>query len=349
VPARGPEPDHLRAALIGGLPIARVRAMRLTLDKRRRGGRRCIPALVGAILAMAVACRRTPERAEPPQPAQGASPAEHATPPVPPAPEGGDFTMADLAAATRLDARLQRVMALAGEYKAALTFDRGPRLSEHTDQIAKALDEAVPALDRALQEVRDPRDRERAAPLVAAARRWPAQLLAARDELIASPHPATKAADALAATDEQVAGALAAYRAFRAAWRISDSPAEPDPVLGFLRARRALEEVEADLGQRIQGSGAGAEDQAGARARLDGAVGEARKAAELVDDARKPAAKRFVDSEAQALEALLALAAPGSADERRARDELAYQLAKVGALEALADYVASTAGAGHRP
>ena len=295
--------------------------------------------LRGACLALAalslaaVACRKAPE-----------GPADAGVPAAQETAEERLFTMADLAAATRLDARVQRAIALAGEYKLALTFDRGPRLTEHTDQVAKALDDALPTAERALADIRDPRDRALSAPIVAAARRWPAQLLAARAELLSSPHPTHRAADALAATDDEVARALDAYRAFRATWRITDSPAEPEPVLEFLRARRALEGRELEEGRRLQGASAVApSDQAELRAAVDQAVAGARAAAGKLDGTRKAIAERFVDSEARALLALLGLSTPGAIDEQRERDALAYQIAKVGALEAIADYVALTA------
>lgn len=304
-------------------------------------GARALPraALVIAALALAAGCRKGPDRAADP----GAGPAT--TPPQASAPAGEHLaTMADLVAATRLDARLQRVIALAGEYKMALTFDRAPRLVEHTDQVARRLDEAVPATEQAFDDLRDPRDRALAQPLLAGARRWPALLRDARAELLASPHPATRAAEALAATDDGVARALEAYRAFRATWRITDSPPEPEEVLDFLRARRELELEEAALGRSLPGGGsAGTGPSAEARARVDALVGRARKAASRLDEVRRTSANRFVESEAQALAALMGVAAQGSIDEQRERDALTYQIAKAGALDALAEYVALTA------
>lgn len=287
-------------------------------------------ALVALAGAAGVACRRSPA----PEPDAGAAAA--------PAVEERIFTMADLVAATRLDARVQRLIALAGEYKLALTFDRGPRLSEHTDQVAKAFGEAVPAAERALADVHDPRDRSPSERIVAAARRWPALLRAARDELVASPHPSHVAADALGALDDEVARALEAYRAFRATWRIGDSPAEPEPVLQFLRARRDLESKEAAAGRRVQGGAGPAGGPAEARADAERAIASARAACEGVDAGRRASAERYVDAEAQALRALLGLTAPDALEEQRERDALAYQIAKYGALEAIADYVALT-------
>ncbi len=315
----------------------------------RHGGSRTAPgtrrAPAGALLALAAlsvavpGCRRGSE-----------SKAGTASPRANEPSEERLFTMADLAAATRFDARLQRVVALAGEYKAALTFDRGPRLTEHTDQIAKGLAEAVREAERALQDVRDPRDRAVAQPLLAGARRWPALLRDARAELLESPHPATRAANALAATDDEVARALETYRAFRATWRMTDSPNEPEEVLEFLRSRRALEEEEADLGRRLSGAaGAGMGDSAEARVRVDTIVASALRSTARVDAPRQASAKRFVESEAQALAALAGMAVPGAIDEQRERDALAYQIAKTGALDALAEYVALTAKGSSAP
>lgn len=298
--------------------------------------RRARPALALAILLAALGgCRPGPEPA--PGGAARAAPGLDASP----------FTMAELAAATRLDAAVQRAVALSGEYKVALTVDRGPRLTEHTDAAERRLEEALPAVEQAFAALGDERDRAMAAPVVAAVRRWPALLRAARAELVASPHPATRAAEALAADDDEAARALAAYRAFRSGWRLAGAPVEPEPVLEFLRARRALEGAEAALGARLQQQG---DPPARTdRASVDEALGRARDAAARVEGARSASARRYVEAEARALGALLALASPGALDEQRERDALAYQIAKLGALEAIAEYTGLTAGASPAP
>ena len=295
------------------------------------------PALVIAAVALAAACRKgTTDTPPGPAVSQASEPAgEHLS------------TMTDLVAATRLDARLQRLIALTGEYKMALTFDRAPRLTEHTDLVGKRLDEALPSAEEAFEQIRDPRDRAMAQPLIAGARRWPTLLRDARAELLSSPRPATRAAEALAATDDSMARALDAYRAFRATWRIGDSPIERGEVLEFLRARRELDLEEAELGRILAGAGAGGASEA--RARVDAVVARARKAADRVDEVRKASARRFVESEAQGLAALVGMLAPASIEEQRERDALAYQIAKAGALDALADYVALTAKSSAAP
>jgi hypothetical protein len=298
-------------------------------------------AVLPLLVLAALACRREPKpganTVAVPAGAPGEAPAEARV-----------FTMADLAAATRLDARVQRLLALASEYKTALTFDRGPRLTEHTDVVARRLAEAVRAADESLRDVRDPRDRAVAEPVVAAVRRWPALLDAARTELIASPQPARRAADDLAATDDEVARALNRYRTFRASWRIVNSPAEPEAVLEYLRARRAMEEEEAALGGKVQGGASTAEtgtetaDKARLRAAVVGVVSTARAAAGKIDEPRKASARRFVDAQARALDALVELAAGGALEEEHGRRTLEYQMAKVDALEAAAEYVQLT-------
>ncbi len=255
--------------------------------------------------------------------------------------------MADLAAATRLDARVQRLLALASEYKTALTYDQGPRLTQHTDVVATRLEEAVRGVDERLGQLHDARDRALAAPVVAAARRWPTLLRAAREELVASPRPARQAADALAAADDEVAGALERYRAFRASWSIADSPAEPEAAVEYLRARRAIEEEEAALGRELQRAAAapaaGSPDPARSRDEIEKLVASARAAAEKLDEGRRTSALRFVEAQGRALEALLGTASGAALAEERGRRALEYQIAKVDALEAVAEYVRVTA------
>jgi hypothetical protein len=288
--------------------------------------------LLAAALAAAGACHKGSDRAS-----------DSGPPPVPTAEELRFFTLADLAAATRLDARVQRLIALAGEYKLALTFDRGARLAEHTELIAKRFDEALPAAERVFDEIHDPRDRAAAVALMSVARRWPALLRAARDELVSSPNAPTTAANALAAADDEIARALEAYRSFRVTWRITDSPLEPETVLAFLRARRDLDAAEVALGRRLRDAPGSAGELGEVRAATDKAIAEARTAAGKVDEARRASAQRLVDAEEQALTALAGMAAPAALEEQRERDALGYQIAKVSALEAIADYVAITA------
>ncbi len=306
---------------------------------RLRPARAADPRLALLILFVGLlACRKTPKEA----PDAGTF-----TLTVAPPPTGNDFSMADLVAATQLDARLQRLLALSSEYKVALTFDRGSQLIEHTDRLAKLLDEGAAALDSSLQAIRDPRDRSLAAPLVATARRWPALLRDARAELLGPPNiHAAQAAQALSAADDDVSRALEAYRGFRAAWSISDSPDETRAVVDFLLARRALEVAEAELGRRLhRGPGkvdAGASDEPGARQALDRLVTTAREAAGRVDESRRPSSQRWVQGQARALGALVALAGPDGVPEDRARRSLEYQMAKLEALEAVADYTRLT-------
>ncbi len=259
------------------------------------------------------------------------------------------FTMADLVAATALDARVARLTLLASEYKTALTFDRGTRLLAHTDELAPKLDQASAEAGRALEAIAHPGDRALAAPVVAAAQRWPALLRAARDELLGPPNvDRARAAEALAAADAEVARALSAYRRFRASWRIADAPGEDAAVMAFLLSRRTLESAETELGSALpEGPGTSADggrpDFAFARRRVDGALREARAAAGRVDAARRPSAVAWVDAQGKALDAMLSMGAGAAAPEEYARLGLVYQGAKVESREAAAAYTRATA------
>ncbi len=284
-----------------------------------------------------LSCRKTPES----RPDAGAGAAARPA-------TGDDFTMADLVAATRLDASVARLSVFSTEYKLALTFDRGSRLVEHTDRLAKLLDEAAAEADRALEGVRDPRDRSLAAPLVSAVRRWPMLLRDTRAELLGPPNvPAPRAAQALAATDDEVARALGLYRRFRAAWRISDAPGETPGVIDFLQARRALEVAETELGRALPEGGraadAGVANPTAAGGVLDRVIGNAREAAGRVDGERQASARRWVETQGRALRSLVALVGPDGTPEERARRSLEYQVAKLEALEAVAEYTRLTA------
>jgi hypothetical protein len=256
--------------------------------------------------------------------------------------------MADLVAATQLDVCVARLVLLSGEYKMALTFDRGSRLIEHTDRLAKLLDEAAGSTSRAFDQLRNPRDRALAAPLVAAARGWPALLRDTRAELLGPPNvPVAQAAQALATADDSIARALESYRRFRSKWRISDAPDEAGQVIDFLQARRALEAAETELGRRLDGASGSADggtpDLPKARQSIDRLGSSAQSAAARIDEERRPSARRWVEAETRALNSLLALMTRDNIPEERARRSLEYQIAKVEALEAVAEYTRLTA------
>jgi hypothetical protein len=257
------------------------------------------------------------------------------------------FTLTDLAAATRLDAEMAEVSFLSAEYKAALTFRRGDELQKETDQAAKNLERAVGELERAFEQVKHPRDREKAGALVAAARRWPALLAATRAELLAPTRPTPPvAAASLAETDDAVARALEDYRRFRSGWKIAGAPQETPQVTSYLEARQGLERLEGRLGGMLPGPGAPAasskvvKDLAGI---VEAEVNRARLAADGVEEPRRGKARAWIDGQARALTALVAMAdGGGKAPEELGRLSLAYQVAKVETLEAVAEFTQMT-------
>lgn len=276
-------------------------------------------ALALALLA-ALACRERPAR----QAADAGPPAA--------------FTLHDLAAAAALDAQLSRLSALAARYQAEIATAPPDRLGERTGRLDPLLDASVAQAAAALDQVRDPRDRALAAPLVAAAGRWPALLRQSRAERLAgAPGPATAG---LGALGEEVARGLEAYRRARSGW-VLDAPPEDETAVAFAQARNELERAEARLGAALPaapGATAPGLDLARARGEIEVAVRRGQAAAAVVAGDRRLAAQRWVDAQARALEALLALAAsPPDPRERMARS-LAYQDAKAEALGALAEY-----------
>jgi hypothetical protein len=282
------------------------------------------------VLALLAACRTEAPPALP-----------DAGPPPP-----GAFTPADVAAAETLDARLARLSLLAAEMETAVAFARGDALRARAARLAPLLEAAAAGADRALDGIRDPRDRDLAVPLVAAARRWPALLSGAVAERLSSaslpPGPALRA---VSATDEEVARHLDAYRRSRSTWLLT-GPAEGEGVLLFLEARRALEAAEARLGEALPGPGArgrGQVDPERARGEAAAAVGRAREAAGRVEPWRREAARSFVDAQERAIELLTGLAAAPPDPRERASRALGYQAAKVEALEAAAEWSRLTA------
>jgi len=239
---------------------------------------------LAALLVLLAACRRE----APPATADGGPP-----------PQAGAFTQADLAAAAALDARLARLAFIAAELETALAFERADKLRILAARMSPPLEAAAAEAERALDGISDPRDRERAVPLVEAARRWPGLLSAAVAERLAPEgRPPGPALGALAATDEEVARRLDAYRRFRSTWRLAAGPPEGEGALLFLDARRSLEAAEARLGQALPGPGApgGPLDPATARTGMAAAVERAREASGRVDPERRAAARRFVDA-----------------------------------------------------
>jgi hypothetical protein len=261
--------------------------------------------------------------------------------PAPTAADAGPpaaFTLADLAAAAVVDARLSRLSALAARYQAEIATAPPGRLGERTGRLDPLLDVAATEAAAALDQVRDPRDRALATSLVAAAGRWPALLRQSRAERIAgAPGPGTAG---LAALGAEVARDLEAYRRSRSGW-VLGAPPEDETAVAFSQARNELERTEARLGAALP-AGPDAPgprlDQARARGEIDLAVRRGQAAAAVVAGDRRPAAQRWVDAQARTLEALLALAGSPPDPRERMERSLAYQDAKAEALGALAEY-----------
>lgn len=261
-------------------------------------------------------------------------------PTLPPADAGSPaaFTLADLAAAAALDASLSRLSALAARYQVEIAAGNAARLRDRTARLDPLLEATAAEAAAALDRIRDPRDRALAAPLAAAAGRWPALLRQAREERLAG--PPGPAAASLAALGAEVARGLEAYRRSRSGWVLS-APPEDETEVAFGQARDQLERTEAQLGASLPASPQAPGprlDEARARGEIDMAVRRGRAAAAVVAGDRRLAAQRWVEAEARALEALLALAgSPPDPRELMARS-LAYQDAKAEALSALAEY-----------
>jgi len=222
-----------------------------------------------------------------------------------------------------------------------VAFARGDALRARAARLAPLLEAAVAGADRALDGIRDPRDRELAVPLVTAARRWPRLLSGAVAERLASPGGSPgPALREVSATDEEVARRLDAYRRSRSTWSLAAGPAESEGALLFLEARRALEAAEARLGEALPGPGArgGQVDPERARAEAAAAVARAREATGRVDPGRREAARRFVDAQERAIELLIGLATAPPDPRERASRALGYQAAKAEVLEAVAEW-----------
>ena len=256
------------------------------------------------------------------------------------APRPGVFLGADLAAAAELDARLARLSALAAEFEVALAHEGGARLDRSASRLEPLLDAAAAEVDRALDGVRDPRDRELAAPLVAAARRWPQLLRDVRAELRAGPGKPGPAARALDDNAAEVARRLDAYRRFRANWRIADAREEDPGALAFHAARRDLEAMENRLGELLPGPAGSSPSRLGEASDLRpivAALGRARDAALRLDAGRRGAAQAWVDAQERSLLALVALATPPPSAADAARAAVTYQSARAEALAAGAE------------
>jgi hypothetical protein len=256
------------------------------------------------------------------------------------APRPGVFLGVDLAAAAELDARLARLSALAAEFEVALLHEGGARLDRSASRLEPLLDAAAAEVDRALDGVRDPRDRELAAPLVAAARRWPQLLRDVRAELRAGPGKPGPAARALDDNAVEVARRLDAYRRFRANWRIADAREEDPGALAFHAARRDLEAMENRLGELLPGPVGSSPSRLGEASDLRpivAALGRARDAALRLDAGRRAAAQAWVDAQERSLLALVALATPPPPAAEAARAAVTYQSARAEALAAGAE------------
>jgi hypothetical protein len=250
--------------------------------------------------------------------------------------------MADLAAATAFDARVARVSLVAASYQTALLFEP-ERLRARTDELAAQLAPAVAEMNAALAAIVNPADRSLAAPLAAAASRWPALLSATRDEVLANDPKRTAAGEALAAGDEEIGRALLAYRQFRSQWAIGDAPVELPLVMRWLEARRDLERIEGALGERMPANGGVSLKRPEAfRDAVAEASRRARAGSAALDEARRREAAAWIDAQEAAIQAMLDLAAAEKPPER-ARASLTYQARKVDVLDATAAYTRLTA------
>lgn len=273
-----------------------------------------------ALAAASLACR--------PEPSPASADAG-ALPAVP-------YRMADYAAALLLDARVARLSLIASEYRAALASAGRGALRRRTAELDARLDAAASLAERALEGITDPRDRVLAVPLVSAARQWPALLRQARAQRL-EPGGGDAAARALGTAEAEVARALDAYRRSRNGWiLVGGRPEEPGPA-AFLSSRRSLEQAEARLGRRLPAGPAGEGlDMRGVRQGIEASVRRARSAAEGVEPARRPAARAWAEAQGRALGALLDLISAREPD--RLRISIAYQAARVDALDAAAEW-----------
>ena len=259
------------------------------------------------------------------------------------------LTLADLAAAAEVDARFSRLSALAARYQSEIATTPVERLRERTRRLDPALDGAAAEAAAAVGQIRDPGDRALAAPLLAAAGRWPPLLRQSRDERLAgAPGPATAG---LATLGQSVARDLDAYRRSRGGWALT-APPEDDTAVAFTQARNELERVESRIGAALPAGPAQPApglDPVGLRGDVEVALSRGRAAAAVVAHDRRPAAQRWVEAQARALEALLALATSPPEPRQRMERSLAYQDARAESLEALAQYAhLAAARAGER-
>jgi hypothetical protein len=245
--------------------------------------------------------------------------------------------MSDLAWATAFDARIARLSLLAATYQSWLMIEPDD-LVARTDALAPQLETALAQVRGAVEAIRHPQDRARAARLAEAAARWPRLLAEARREVLAKDPARTSAAEALAAADEEVGRALLDYRGFRSQWVLADAPYEAAPVIGWLEARRDLERLEGALGERMPADGGvSLARPEGFRRALEEAAARARAGAAALDEARRVQALAWIDAQEGAIAAMLDLAA-AQAPAERVRASLAYQAQKLAVLEATAEY-----------
>ncbi|HEU4386000.1 MAG TPA: hypothetical protein VFR85_21125 [Anaeromyxobacteraceae bacterium] len=301
---------------------------------------------LGLALLVSIACRERPSRQPPDagpsppgaRPADGGARSPDAGAKPPAAASKPAFTLADLAAAAAVDARFARLSALAARYQMEIATVPLERLNEQTRRLDPVLDDAAAEAAVAAGGVSDPRDRALAAPLVAAAGRWPALLRQSRAERLAgTPGPATAGLQTLG---ESVARALDAYRRSRSGWVLT-APPEDETAVAFTQARNELERVENRIGAALPagpGQPVSRLDQGQIRAEIEVAVRRGRAAAAVVAGDRRPAAQRWVEAQARSVEALLALTASPLEARQRMERSLAYQDAKADALQALAEY-----------
>src|SRR5206468_9362681 len=113
------------------------------------------------------------------------------------------------------------------------------------------------------------------------------------------PNVEPRASRALAAADDEVVRALESYRHFRSGWRIVDAPQEPQAVVAFLEARRALELEESRLGAALpEGPGradAGIKDLEATGKALERLLAASRDAAGRVEAPRGASAAAWVE------------------------------------------------------
>jgi hypothetical protein len=233
------------------------------------------------------------------------------------------FTLRDLALATAVDARAAKVALVAGDLEEV--FVGAPDLARGAGSLLGMLEIAQAELDQVARAVANPLDRTMADAVAARGAAY-ARELAAFARGGATPGSVAHARNAFG-------DAVATYHHARVGWRL-EAPERGGEERAFTEARRALEVAEASIVS-------GAHDASALHATAPTAARRARAAAARLPPGMRDAALRWAAAQEDVLGAVVALAV---AEEReRPVASRAYQVAKVDALLALADYFAAVA------